>query len=255
MTMVSKYFFYRDINETLSFSRDGVLISSITVKVIKDSLIEFDRIIRTFEKTEIPIGQILGLRNLSAFVGEVFNLAISRSTNLLIQNPHQDGYPDLLGMDDEGIKLWKKLKPQIREKAPFSPFGLGGLEVKATCGDLRSASWFSNKGLLKCEIGDQRIDYVTNYNWKAHHRETNNLIGLVWDFVDEKPCIVLINYSNKLTEEDWGKTVTPKKGGGRTTSVSIMNRQGISKMVSGRVCIIDDQVYKRKVEEKIKKYF
>ena len=105
MIMVSKYFFYRDINETLSFSRDGILISSITVKVIKDSLIEFDRIIRTFEKTEIPIGQILGLRNLSAFVGEVFNLAISRSTNLLIQNPHQDGYPDLLGMDDEGIKL------------------------------------------------------------------------------------------------------------------------------------------------------
>ena len=253
--MSSKYFFYKNTDETLSFSRGGNFISSIRVKVIKDALVEFDRVMQTFEKTEIPIGQILGLRNLSAFVGEVFNLAISKSTNLLLQNPHQDGYPDLLGMDDKGIKLWKKLKPQIREKSPFSPFKLGGLEVKATCGDLKTAKWFSSKGLQKCEIGDQRIDYVTNYNWKAHHRETNNLIGIIWDFIDEKPNIVLVAYSNKLTEEDWGKTVTPKEGGGRTTSVSIMNRQGISKMFSGRVCVVDKEIYKNKVEEKIKKYF
>ena len=115
---------------------------------------------KIFEETEIPIGQILGLRNLSGFVGEVFNLAMQRkSKNLLVQNPHQDGYPDLLVMDNKGKELWKKLQPQIKEKQPFSPFQTGGIEVKSTCGNIRTAKWFSGKGLSKCGIGDQRIDY------------------------------------------------------------------------------------------------
>jgi len=250
-----EYDFYKQEHDTIIFKRDSKLLPSIKIEKISESIIEFDRIMGTFEKTEIPIGSILGLRNLSAFIGEVFNLSMAKvSEGSIKQNPHQDGYPDLLIMDEYGAKLWKQLSNRIREKEPFSPFLGGGIEVKATCGDIRSAKWFSAKGLHKCEIGDKRQEYVTSYNWKAHHRETNNLMGIIWDFIDSKPKIVSIFYSNALEEEDWGKTVVPKAGGGRTTSVSIMNRNGIKKMVEGQICIIGSTDYKKILEEKLSKY-
>ena len=197
----------------------------------------------------------MGLRNLSAFVGEVFNLACSRVAKGYVENnPHQDGYPDLLVMDTEGKKLWDSLKSRSREKDPFSPFQTGGIEVKATCGDLQAAKWFTHRGLEKPIIGEQRKEYVTGYNWKSHHRETNNLLGIIWDFVDSKPTIVALTYSNDLTEEEWGKTVTPKEGGGRTTSVSIMNKIGISKMYSGIILSINDSDYTKKMFARLSKY-
>jgi hypothetical protein len=52
----------------------------------------------------------------------------------------------------------------------------------------------------------------------------------------------LIRGSN-LEEADWGKIVQPKEGGGRTTSVSIMTRDGIKKMYDGWVAVLDDQRY------------
>lgn len=59
---------------------------------------------------------------------------------------------------------------------------------------------------------------------------TSNLIGLIWDFDDNHvPRIVSIFFGNELTENDWGKIIKPKEGGGRTTSVSIMPRVGVKK--------------------------
>jgi hypothetical protein len=98
------------------------------------------------------------------------------------------------------------------------------------------------------------LEWVTGYNWKAHHRETNNLIGLIWDFIDSKPTIVAIMYSEQLAEEDWGKTVTPKEGGGRTTSVSIMNKKGVAKMHTGLIAVIDDPKYTVPMLKRLSKY-
>ncbi len=252
--MSQDYLFFQDIDSDILFERNNHLIPSIKVRNIKEAINEFDRIMESFDKTEIPIAQILGLRNLSAFIGEVFNLAIARkSENLLIQNPHQDGYPGLLVMDKDGEATFNNLASRIKEKEPFSPFLQGGIEVKATCGDIKSAKWFSENNLIKCSLGDERVDFVTNYNWKAHHRETNNLMGLIWDFIDNKPRIVLISYSSNLSINDWGKTVVPKKNS-RTTSVSIMNKDGISKMISGRICMLRKPSYRVKLERNIKKY-
>lgn len=79
--------------------------------------------------------------------------------------------------------------------------------------------------------------------WKAHHRETNNLIGLLWDFHEQIPQIVAIFFGNTLTEQDWGKIVQPKKGGGRTTSVSIMRRSAVKKMYQNWIAVRDDLRY------------
>lgn len=188
---------------------------------------------------------LLQMRNLSAFVGAAFCRELANSSEGLLRlNPHQDGYPDLLLMDDEGRKLWTQLDGKRREKEPFSPFASGGIEVKATCGDVPSARALTAKGTTKPDIGDTRIDLVKSLNWKAHHRGTNYLIALLWDFVDTIPAIVAVMYSNNLSELDWGKIVRPKDDGGRTTSVSIMNRQGVKKLASNPILVVNDKRYK-----------
>lgn len=248
---------YQVINNSqyLNFDRSNGISGQIETKYFIDALPEFNRVIQIFEDVEIPIGDILGLRNLSAFVGEVYNRSVKKIAGSYIENnPHQDGYPDLLIMDELGKREWNNLSSRLHEKDPFSPFSCGGIEVKATCGDLKSGKWFTENNILKPVIGNQRFNWVTGYNWKAHHRETNNLIGLIWDFIDKKPTIVAITYSNDLNEQDWGKTVTPKEGGGRTTSVSIMNRYGIGKMVQGMIAVIEHPKYSKPFLERLSKY-
>ena len=65
------------------------------------------------------------------------------------------------------------------------------------------------------------------------------MLGLLWDFEDGIPIIVACFYSSSLAQEDWGEVIQPKKGGGRTTSVSIMNRKGVKKMYDSWICVSD----------------
>ncbi len=203
-----------------------------------------DAIITQIQNFDVDIAKILGMRNLSAFIGEVYAAALAtESDGLFVQNPHQDGYPDLLVMTDEGKKEMERLKNNLRDKMPFSPFVPGGLEVKATVGSVPSPAVLQKKGLQKPDIGDTRIDYLMGYDWKAHHRETNNLIGILWDFIEGKPTLVAIFYSNEIEVDDWSDIIQPKAGGGRTTSVSIMKRTGVRKMYNGWLAIADDPKY------------
>ncbi|MBI5170535.1 MAG: bsaAI [Candidatus Eisenbacteria bacterium] len=191
------------------------------------------------------------MRNLSAFVGEVFAAAmILEHSDLLRKNPHQDGYPDLLVMDAEGAREWARLSGRLREKAPFSPFGPGGFEVKATCGAVPTPAQCIARGFPKPDMGDQRVHCLTAYDWKAHHRETNRLFGLVWDFIDGSPAIVAVFYRSDLQEADWGRIVQPREGGGRTTSVSIMTRDGVRKMYEGWVVLLNSRPYAKFFDER-----
>ncbi len=193
---------------------------------------------------EVNIFEILGMRNLSAFVGEVFAAAmILEHPDLLRKNPHQDGYPDLLLMDADGARAWEALARRLREKGPFSPFLTGGFEVKATCGSVPTPAQCLKRGFEKPGIGDQRIQVATGYDWKAHHRETNHLFGIFWDFIEGCPTVAAVFYRGDLVEDDWGKIVQPKEGGGRTTSVSIMTRDGVKKMYEGWVTVINSDAY------------
>ena len=188
---------------------------------------------------DLNIASILGLRNLSAFVGELFGAAVVRvSAGQFVRNPHQDGYPDLLLMDAVGRSRWKELQERLNEKTPFSPFASGGVEVKATCGSVPTPEICKSRGIKRPEIGDTRIGCMTGYDWKAHHRETNNLVGLLWDFIGGRPRISAVFYASNLEEEDLGNIVQPRAGGGRTTSVSIMNKSGIRKMYEGWQCVL-----------------
>lgn len=229
----------------------GVVIKPEDGRTVVVPLIHFRKaidathdIIDQFTDFGVDVFSILGMRNLSAFIGELYAAAVVRCAGgLFRKNPHQDGIPDLLVMDEAGAELWKKLHGHLREKAPFSPFATGGIEVKATCGSLPTPAQCQRKGFEKPDIGDQRIACMVGYDWKAHHRETNNLIGLLWDFVGRVPRIAAVFYSNELTTDDWGKIIRPKENGKRTTSVSIMTRQGIRRMYDGWLLVARDRKY------------
>lgn len=197
-------------------------------------------------KFDINVFEVLGMRNLSGLVGEYFAKCLQKESGGKLQsNLHQDGYPDLLLTDTDERKAYyttlytiegKKKKP--KDKSLFSPYKYGGIEVKACCGSTPPAA-VRPKPL----IGEQRIDFFIGFDWKAHHRKTNHLIGILWDFIDECPTIVACFYQDKLTEADWGKIVAPKAGGGRTTSVSIMGKIGIRKMCDNWIAVINDKKY------------
>lgn len=195
---------------------------------------------------DINIFEVLGMRNLSGMVGEYFAKSVARfSHGNLHSNLHQDGYPDLLLTNtQERRRYYQSLYTEIdrkkypKDKSLFSPFKYGGVEVKATCGSTPPAS-VTPKPL----IGEQRIDKLTTFDWKAHHRETNNLLSIFWDFIDEVPTVAACFYRNDLTIDDWGKIVQPKTDGGRTTSVSIMTSAGVKKMCAGWIAVIDSKPY------------
>ena len=223
---------------------DSILFANNAIKQLGEHTKQFD----------IDIFETLGMRNLSGFVGEVLVSSIDSITKQkLSKNLHQDGYPDLLLNDSEEKKNYLKTTFTIKDgkkypksKELFSPYKYGGLEVKATCGSTPSQSSTFRKPI----IGEKRIQYINGFDWKAHHRTTNNLIGVLWDFIDGIPTIVAAFYRNDLLIDDWGAIVQPKEGGGRTTSVSIMTSAGVKKMCEGWIAILDSEPYIEKLSNK-----
>lgn len=217
---------------------------SVSQQQVLEAINRTGETMERFREFDVDVFALLGMRNLSAFVGEVFGASLQKVCgHQFVKNPHQDGYPDLLLLDIDGAALWRALADRRREKEPFSPFRTGGIEIKATCGSTPSAQVLTKKGLSKPDIGETRIDLMNGYDWKAHHRDTNNLMGILWDFMDGHPFVAAVFYSNRLSEEHWGKIVQPKAGGGRTTSVSIMTRDGVRTMYSGWVACCADSRY------------
>src|SRR2546423_1065550 len=84
--------------------------------------------------------------------------------------------PDLLLMDAYGRREWERLWDRRSDKLPFSPFVGGGIEVKATCGSVPTPDVCRKRKKTRPGLGDSRIDCLTGYDWKAHHRGTNNLL-------------------------------------------------------------------------------
>lgn len=182
-----------------------------------------------------PIFELLGLRNLSSFVGEIFAGALRELyAERFLRNPNQDGHPDLMALTPEGQRYIRERTNNgelDRNKRHWSPYPFGGVEVKATCGNTPPA-----RRVAKPLIGKARIPILQSAEWKAHHRETNNLLGVYWDFVDGLPTVLAAFFRNDLRPEDWGAVIRPGPES-RATSVSIMTRQGVCKMGAGWVVL------------------
>lgn len=229
--------------------RRGAACLDLPTAALFRAITHFNGVVEKFREFDVDVFSILGMRNLSAFIGELYAASvIVESDGAYLKNPHQDGYPDLLIMDAHGRGLWDELSMRVKDKAPFSPFAGGGIEVKATCGSVPTPAVCRRRGIEKPGMGETRISMLTGYDWKAHHRETNNLIGLLWDFVDGIPRITAAFYSSNLEESDWGRIIQPREGGGRTTSVSIMGRSGIRKMYEGWLFVLEGGGYREFID-------
>ncbi|MBN3490528.1 hypothetical protein JV173_03265 [Acholeplasma equirhinis] len=226
-------------------------IKVLTAEQIESAVLSFNSAIKQLDQNtkqlEINIFETLGLKNLSGFVGEVFGSMILKVSNgQLVKNLNQDGYPDLLLHITDEQKSYYSGTYTIRDgikiansKEIFSPYKHGGIEIKANVGSTPPGT----NDIPKLVIGQQRIDYINMFDWKSHHRDTNNLIGITWDFINSLPTITAVFYSNNLTQDDWSKIVQPREGGGRTTSVSLIKKSGRKKMFNNWIVVIDDEKY------------
>lgn len=263
----------------LQYAKDGTTPWSFTpaaaLKALEQSNLTLELADDVLGMNHIPFYELLGTRNLGAFVGAVFAYSLQREmSDRLMVNGHQDGYPDLCALTAAG----KKYVQQVRDegmgdaKKSWASFPEGGIEIKTTCGAVPTPT----KTRKKPGIGDERSAVLTGADWKAHHRETNRLLGLFWDFIDGVPTVTGLFYRNDLTEADWGEVVVPtttdgavevedveegmdgevvvemavgaaaegtgkkKKKAGRTTSVSIMTGTAVKKMGKGWVVLPAD---------------
>lgn len=239
--------------EQLTFTHDDSKTKlALDPKRVRDAVVAANQVIELINDVSqangAPIFQLLGMRNLSSFIGEIMASELNRVMPGQVRpNPNQDGHPDLIALTPEGIQYIEAIEKagQMSAKNNWSPYPHGGIEVKATCGSTPPAT-----KLAKPQIGESRWPLLIGADWKAHHQETNNLLAVYWDFVDGIPTILAVFYRNDLTANDWGAVITPGEGS-RTTSVSIMKKgragveEGVKKMAKGWIVLPrDDEILK-----------
>jgi hypothetical protein len=160
----------------------------------------------------------------SSIVGAIFCEHLANRTGAIV-NPIEKGHPDIVPR-----AAAKATEAQLRNYP-------SGLEAKCTIGNIVQGA--------NLRAGVKRVTQITNITWQAHHRDVRELMGLVWDFVQEHesfcyPGITGVFYSSDLVTEDWGAISGTT---GRNTKVCGMRTSGKSKMGQGWVLIWDDEDY------------
>ena len=81
-------------DKPLEFTSGQKVIAKIDSSCLLEAVHHTSSLIKQISNFPINIFEILGMRNLSAFVGEIFAASlITHSKGEFIKNPHQDGYP------------------------------------------------------------------------------------------------------------------------------------------------------------------
>ena len=160
----------------------------------------------------------------SAMIGSVFCDRLADVVGAIV-NPIEKGHPDLvppaaINCTEEELRNY----PQ-------------GLEIKCTIGNIEAGA--------NLRAGQTRIESLTGITWQAHHREVAELLGLVWDFVEDGrsfnyPAISGAFFSDDLCEDDWGQISGTT---GRNTKVSGMAASGKAKMGGGWVAVVEKDEY------------
>lgn len=132
----------------------------------------------------------------SAMIGAIFCNTVANLTDGIV-NPIEKGHPDIIpasaaDASEEALRNYQE-----------------GLEIKCTVGNITTGA--------NLRAGETRIDNLTGITWQAHHREVEELLGIVWDFVDNgqnfnHPAITGAFYSSELSEDDWGLSVEQPAG-------------------------------------------
>ncbi len=212
-------------NDSIKLSRCCITVSEL-LSAVKSTNERFKMLQNRSRTMSLDIFEVLDFRVLSGMVGEVFARELALTNPNLKQNPNIDGYPDLVQTADvETSNYFQTCKP-----IDFIAYRYGGLEVKNTFGTKKSGS--------NLQKGHQRINGINKkLDWKAHHRQTNYLLALFADYIDNVPTIAAVCYSDALTPDDWNVKQEPKEGSAMT-SFSAISTSGFGKLKTGlKICL------------------
>lgn len=161
----------------------------------------------------------IDFKTTGAMIGAIFCTKIVEQVPNTVVNPIEKGHPDIipitgLGSSEEVLRNYPE-----------------GLEIKGTIGNLK------NRANLRA--GEARINELSGITWQAHHREVNNLLGIVWDFINQNngfnfPAITGAFFSDQLTSDDWGEISGTT---GRNTKVTGIRKSGKVKMGNGVILL------------------
>lgn len=207
-----------------------------------------------FHKMDFDLFQVLGQRNISGVVGEIFSRFFSKKFTDFKNNPHPDGRPDILHLGtEEVIEYYKNECFQqvngrfIPIKSKLSPFPYEGIEVKCTIGNPKTNYKFllnNDIGKKEFELGIPRINYIHELNWWAHHTHSRSLLGLYYDYYSQEnnsPQILAVFYST-LDVTDWA-CVSLGSAKSKKTSNTSLNKLGRTKMKQNCLVMIDNPDY------------
>lgn len=117
-----------------------------------------------------------------------------------------------------------------------------GIQIKTTSGSIKTSE---NLILDESLITQTRVSKLSSLTWQSHHQKCTNLMGVIWDFINNIPVITAIYYIDGLSENSWAKVkkdnVKSEKG---TNDVSSLKSFELNKMYKeGKVLILDDSTY------------
>lgn len=165
----------------------------------------------------------IDFKTTGALIGAIFCTKLVETIQGCVVNPIEKGHPDIIPVS--GLASSEEILRNYPQ----------GLEIKGTIGNLKKGS--------NLRAGENRIKKLSGITWQAHHREVNNLLGFVWDFVNpqngfEYPAITGAFFSDDLLPDDWGiiSGIT-----GRNTKVTGMMKSGKNKMGKGWILLYDNQ--------------
>jgi hypothetical protein len=215
-----------------------------------------NQISQYFIDLDIEIFHILGQRNISGFIGEVFSKFLEKEVVDLKSNPHQDGRPDLINLSTiESKDFFSTSFVNENHNNPikknFTPYPFGGVEVKCSIGDFRpmkrevkSKILQKKYGVDNVDIKIPRIEFFSGINYWAHHQNCSNLLGLYYDYYEKSkfnPQIISVFYAT-LERDDWYDLSIGKEGSKKTSNTSL-RPSGKDKIKRGMMSIIDDELY------------
>jgi len=206
-----------------------------------------------FSEIGFNLFTILGQRNISGVIGEIFSRFLVMGNDLLESNPHPDGRPDVLCVPNNKIKDYLQTcyrsidGKEIPMRSMLAPFKYGGIEIKCTIGDPVSGYKRlikENASVNDFYIGFPRIDYIQNLNWWAHHTKSSHLLGLYYDYSKAHSGApqIMAGFFGVLTTDDWTKVSTGNVENKKTSNTSL-NKTGKDIMKQNPIFVVDNQVY------------
>ena len=79
-------------SKKINFVRKDNSKGTVDIKYFIDAIDTFNNYLKTFEEIELPIGQVLGLRNLSSFIGELYNISVCKVSKTKIKKKSSPGW-------------------------------------------------------------------------------------------------------------------------------------------------------------------